>query len=54
MAEKQEIWFLALGHRTVRCAPDCPVRPLPGGAKVALGKSFLPQKPESASFRNEF
>jgi hypothetical protein len=33
---------------------DCPVHHLPGGAKLALGTSFPPKKPESASFRNEF
>jgi hypothetical protein len=37
-------------HRTVRCAPDCPVRPLPGGARLAQGKGFPTQKPESARF----
>jgi hypothetical protein len=47
---KQKIRFLALGHRTVRCAPDCPVRPLPGGARLAQGKGFPMQKPESARF----
>jgi hypothetical protein len=25
---KLKLGFLALGHRTIRCAPDCPVRPL--------------------------
>ena len=30
--------FLALGHRTVRCAPDCPVHPLPGGARLVHGR----------------
>jgi hypothetical protein len=47
---KQKIGFLALGHRTVRCAPDCPVHPLPGGPKLAQGKSFPTKKPESARF----
>jgi hypothetical protein len=27
-----------LGHRTVRCAPDCPVHPLPGGARLVHGR----------------
>jgi hypothetical protein len=31
-------------------APDCPVRPLPGGARLAQGKGFPTQKPESARF----
>jgi hypothetical protein len=31
-------------------APDCPVYPLPGGAKLAQGKSFPMQKPKSARF----
>jgi hypothetical protein len=39
-----------LGHGTVRCAPDCPVHPLPGGAGLAQGKGFPMQKPESARF----
>jgi hypothetical protein len=43
-----------LGHWTVRCAPDCPVRPLPGGARLAQGKGFPTQKPESARFPSGF
>jgi hypothetical protein len=39
-----------LGHRTVRCAPDCPVHLLPGGARLSQGKGFPALKPESASF----
>jgi hypothetical protein len=39
-----------LGHWTVQCALDCPVRPLPGGARLAQGKGFPTQKPESARF----
>jgi hypothetical protein len=39
-----------LGHRTVRCAPYCPVHPLPGGARLAQGKGFPMQKPKSARF----
>jgi hypothetical protein len=31
-------------------APDCPVRPLLGGARLAQGKGFPTQKPESARF----
>jgi hypothetical protein len=39
-----------LGHWTVRCAPDCPLHPLLGGARLAQGKGFPTQKPESARF----
>jgi hypothetical protein len=39
-----------LGHWTVRSAPDCPVHPLPVGARLPQGKGFATQKPESARF----
>jgi hypothetical protein len=31
-------------------APDCPVRLLPGGARLARGRASPAQKPESARF----
>jgi hypothetical protein len=37
-------------HRTVPCASDCPVHPLPGGDRLAQEKGFPTQKPESARF----
>jgi hypothetical protein len=48
---KQEIGFLALGHQTVWCAPDCPMRPLPGGAMLAQGKGFPEQKTRERQFQ---
>jgi hypothetical protein len=44
---KQKIGFLALGHRTVRCAPDYLVHPLPGGARMAQGKGSPSRNPRA-------